>query len=694
MARFLGLKGTRLTSAISAICGLCFLCYGYAQGVMGGLLTVPAFLDRFPGMNIIDSSSFHNAWHTGLTVGIWNLGCCVSAILAIFISDSLGRRRTLLLGITLWTVGEIIQVSSYSIAQFIAGRAIAGFGNGFTTSTAPAYQAECVKSHRKGTILMISAGAFVSLGYALSYWFVFAFTYVNNTNAAWRVPLALQISFALPAIAMLLFLPDSPRWLILTGREQEALTVIAALNDDEPDAFEVRDEFLQIKDAILVMAQGTTSSLFSNKDRRGFHRVVLGFFVQIFQQGTGINLVLQYLSWIFFTRMGYSGWLSRLLASCSATTCFLASFVTVVGIDRFWGRRFLMIFGASAMSGCMILITITQYLWTIKQVYAAKIASTLFLFLFSVFFAIGWQGMAWLYQVEIVPLRIRGPANALSTLGNWVVNFTIVFITPIAFANIGYRTWIIFAVTNFSIIPLVYYLYPETASRALEEVDVIFFLADEAPGNAWLNAVRISLHEPLWFGKKGENRAALNYANSSWHRKLMGGSSATGSGGGSGSNNNEKRSRKDKHRESNGSDERTAVSSESDTIAAQLAEKHASSESPIDPMMYSNDLRANSPIHTLTTSLAPHHKNDSKRSSCQALTRSRSSEQSLGQELIAAAEEHQRVLAMSAMYHDESSSTDDEPAGRFSPQADPTMWDPELTPAPLLEDIWCENEES
>jgi hypothetical protein len=270
---------------------------------------------------------------------------------------------------------------------------------------------------------MITAGAFVSLGYALSYWSVFGFAYINNADAAWRVPIALQITFAIPAISMLFFLPDSPRWLILTGREQEALTVIAALNDDSPDGDEVRDEFLQIKDAILVMAQGTTAKLFSNKDRRGFHRVTLAFLVQILQQGTGINLVLQYLSWILLTRMGYSEWLSRLLASCSATSYFFASLITVVGIDRFWGRRSLMMFGAAGMSGCMILLTTTQYLWTIQDYNAARIASTVFLFMFLMFFAIGWQGMAWLYQVEIVPLRIRGPANALSTLGNWLINF-------------------------------------------------------------------------------------------------------------------------------------------------------------------------------------------------------------------------------------------------------------------------------
>ncbi|KAH8710157.1 general substrate transporter [Phaeosphaeriaceae sp. PMI808] len=520
MAKFLGLRGSGLTSAISAICGLCFLCYGYAQGVVGGLLTVPTFLEQFPQVDIVSDSSFHSAWLTGLTVGAWHLGCLVSAFLAIFISDYFGRRRTLLLGITLWAVGEIVQTSSYSFSQFLLGRVIAGFGNGFTTSTAPAYQAECIKSHRKGTA-------------------VFAFSYVSSTSAAWRIPIALQITFSVPPIIMLFFLPDSPRWLILTRWEQEALAVIAALNDANSNDFEVRDEFLQIKDATLVMTQGSTSELLSNEERRGFHRVLLAFFVQVFQQGSGINLVLQYLSWIFLNRIGYSAWLARLLASCSATAYFVASLVTVIGIDRFWGRRSLMMFGASGMSGCMALITVTQYLWIMYGVSAGRVLSTAFLFGFSIFFAIGWQGMAWLYQVEIVPLRIRGPAAALSTCGNWLLNFLVVFITPIAFNDIGYRTWIIFGATNLAIISLIYIFFPETAFRSLEEVDVIFFLADQAPGNSWLNAVRISLHEPLWFGRKGENKLILNYANSSWHHRLM---SSTKNGTRSRSNN-EKRGR-------------------------------------------------------------------------------------------------------------------------------------------------------
>ncbi|KAJ4299118.1 hypothetical protein N0V90_004362 [Kalmusia sp. IMI 367209] len=486
---------------------------------MGGLLTLPAFLNDFPQVDTIFNNTAYNAKVQGAVVGVWNLGCFVSAILTIFLGDYLGRRKTLMIGLTFWVIGEIIQSSSYSFGQFIAGRAIAGFGNGFTTATVPAYQAECVKSHRKGTILMISAGAFIAFGLALSYWLVFAFAYLSNFSAAWRVPIAFQIVFALVAFAVVFFLPESPRWLILTGREDEALRVLSALNDEDIEGPEIRDEFLQIKDAILVMAKGSSSSLTSNKERRNFHRTVLAYGVQVFQQMSGINLALQYLALMMYSEFSYSGWLARLLGACAASFYFISSFITVVGIDRFWGRRWLMIFGAIGMCTCMVLLAVPGYLWEDKRVGGTNIAQTVFLFGFLFFFAVGWQGMAWLYQVEVVPLRIRGPANALSTSGNWLFNFVVVFIGPIAFHNIGWRTYIIFAATNFAIVPLVYFFYPETAYRSLEEVDVLFHLANEAPGNPWLSVVKISLHEPLWFGKKGE--VQFNYEHSDWHQRYL-----------------------------------------------------------------------------------------------------------------------------------------------------------------------------
>lgn len=121
------------------------------------------------------------------------------------------------------------------------------------------------------------------------------------------------------------------------------------------------------------------------------------------------------------------------------------------------------------------------------------------LFVFNSFFALGWLGMSWLYPAEIVPLRIRARANGLSTSANWISNFLVVMITPVCFSSIRYKTYIIFAVVNAAIFPVVYFLYPETAYRSLEEIDGIFMKS-----TGWLDVVKVARNEPQRYGKNGE----------------------------------------------------------------------------------------------------------------------------------------------------------------------------------------------
>ena len=181
---------------------------------------------------------------------------------------------------------------------------------------------------------------------------------------------------------------------------------------------------------------------------------------------------------------------------------------------------------------------------------------------------------------------------------------SVVIITPIAFTNIGYRTWIIFAATNFAIIPLVYFFYPETAFRSLEEVDVIFALADEEPGNPWLNVVRISKNEPLWFGKRGEKRQDFQYQNSSWHRKLMGSSGSSGNGTGTGSDSNRVMKEKDQaaeefNRSLQPADANTGIVTSNCYAGQHSGYRPASPESPIDPRLSPPNSDEVSPTSTM-----------------------------------------------------------------------------------------------
>lgn len=512
---YMGLRGPALATVIGTVSGLAFFLFGYDQGDLAELLTVPSFRSQFPQTDTIGNpDDYQVANLQGITVGIWNLGCFFSAILTIFIGDKVGRRKTMLMGLVFLAIGEIIQSTSFSWAQFLVGRAVAGWGNGFNTATVPAWQAECTKAHRRGTLLMVTAGTFIAAGICFSYWMGFAFAWLDPSSAAWRVPIAIQLIFLLVAALMLLLMPESPRWLILTGREDEALRVLSALNDLPKDSHDVRQEFLQIKDAVIEMSKGTFGSAFSVGDYRHIHRTTLAVVLQVFQQMTGINLVTQFLALMFVQLYGYSGWVGRLLAACVGTEFLLASIVPVVGIDRFWGRRSLMMFGASGM--CVSMTILTAMLWLSTT--TGDIVSTVFLFVYCTFFAIGWQGMAWLYQVEIVPLRIRGPANAMSTAANWLVNYAIVQIAPVAFHNIGYRTYIIFAAFNFFIVPIIYFFYPETGFRSLEEVDVIFYNTNHQP-KPLLNVVKIAANEPFWYTKGSEG--SFNYEETEWHKKHL-----------------------------------------------------------------------------------------------------------------------------------------------------------------------------
>ncbi|KAI9694374.1 MAG: hypothetical protein M1820_008974 [Bogoriella megaspora] len=500
---------------VSVAAGLSFFLFGYDQGDVGGFLTMAPFRRQFPQLDTIgDPISLHRAQIQGITVASWNIGCFVSALLTIFLSDILGRKRTIMLGISILIIGEIIQCSSYSIGQLIAGRVIAGFGNGFNTATVPAWQAECSKAHRRGRVLMISLGSWLAAGLAFSYWMTFAFGYLDVSSASWRVPIAMQLVFALLALLLYSFLPDSPRWQILTGREDAALKTLSALGDLPTSDPRIHDEFLAIKDAVIQLAQGSFKMLFSMDENRYLHRIVLAYVIQVFQQASGINVVTQYFAMMFALRIHFTEWVSRLLAACASTTFFAASFMAVIGIDRFWGRRWLMLFGASGMCISMIILTVMMSVNTT----GARITEAVFLFFYVSFFAVGWQAMSWLYSVEITPLRVRGPANALSTSGNWIFNFVMVLIAPIAFRNISYKTYIIFAVTNAAIIPAVYFFYPETAYRCLEEVDVIFHAASLSK-RPWFSVVQIARDEPLWYGKDGE--ASFDYEQSDWHRQYV-----------------------------------------------------------------------------------------------------------------------------------------------------------------------------
>ena len=295
-------------------------------------------------------------------------------------------------------------------------------------------------------MLVMIEGALITGGICISYWIDFGFYYTEPSSVSWRFPIAFQIFFALIIVAFVMELPESPRWLILKGHEDEALNVLGALSGLAPDDEFIQNEFVAIKDVVAEMSKGSFSDLFTMTEDRHFHRTVLAYVNQVFQQISGINLITYYAANIYQNEIGLTPFVSRLLAAFNGTEYFAASWIAVFTIEKF-GRRQLMLFGAAGMSLSMVVLSIVN--WAALQKIGGAgpgVVAALFLFIFNTFFAIGWLGMTWLYPAEIVPLRIRAPANALATSANWAFNFMVVMITPISFATITWKTYVIFAV--------------------------------------------------------------------------------------------------------------------------------------------------------------------------------------------------------------------------------------------------------
>jgi len=212
--------------------------------------------------------------------------------------------------------------------------------------------------------------------------------------------------------------------------------------------------------------------------------------------------LITYYATLLFERLGIDDVKSRIIAACNGTEYFLASLVAIALIDRV-GRRKLMLFSAVGQCLTMVLLAILGKI----DNSATQIVSAVLLFVFNSFFAVGWLGMTWLYPAEIVGLRIRAPANALSTASNWIFNFVVVMVTGPSFSNIGWGTYLVFAALNAFIIPIVYIFFPETAGRSLEDMDIIFAIAY----NEGISPVKVSLRKNIPLAGSAEAERIMGF---------------------------------------------------------------------------------------------------------------------------------------------------------------------------------------
>ncbi|KAK0456788.1 general substrate transporter [Armillaria borealis] len=452
----------------------------FITGVFSGVLGMYTF-DQRMGSAVSDSKK------EGWLVAILELGAW-AGVLMTGSSD--------FLAVVVFCIGVIVQTTAMKPSSIYGGRFVTGLGVGSTSMAVPLYNAELAPPEVRGSLVALQQLA-ITFGIMVSFWIDYGTNYIGGTGAgqseaAWRIPLALQLGPAIVLGCGILFMPFSPRWLINQGRDEEALTVLSNLRALPKDDELVRIEFLEIKAQYLFEKEiseakfpqyqdpslGLHGYLSLVLDRNLLWRVAVGSLTMFFQQWTGVNAILYYAPSIFKS-LGLTGSTISLLATgVVGIAMFLATIPAVLFIDQL-GRKPVLVSGAFLMATCHFIVAIltSQFhdSWpSFIAISAAGWVACVFVWIFAMGFGYSWGPCSWIIIAEIFPLSVRGKGLSIAASSNWMNNFIVGQVTPSMLQHIGYGTFVFFGIFSFLGGCFILFLVPETKGVSLEEMEELF----------------------------------------------------------------------------------------------------------------------------------------------------------------------------------------------------------------------------
>ncbi|MCJ1262745.1 hypothetical protein MMC22_002615 [Lobaria immixta] len=470
-----------LMCAFSAFGGIFF---GYDSGYISGVMGMNYFIEHFEPLDASlagDKDKFVlAAWKKSLITSILSAGTFFGAIIAGDVADFIGRRTTVIIGCLIFIVGVVLQTASTALALLVVGRLIAGFGVGFVSAIIILYMSEVAPKKVRGAI--VSGYQFcITIGILLASCVDYG-TQNRNDTGSYRIPIAIQMLWAIILAIGLFLLPESPRYFVKRGKIDKATTSLAKLRGEPEGSEYIQQELAEIianhEYELKVIPQGSYISSWLNcfsgslwNPSSNIRRTILGTSLQMMQQWTGVNFVF-YFGTTFFQDLGT---ISNpfLIGLITTLVNVLSTPISFWMIERV-GRRPLLIWGALGMVVCQFIVAIIGVSPS-KHDPSAVRAEIAFICIYISFFASTWGPGAWVVIGEIFPLPIRSRGVGLSTASNWLWNCIIAVITPYMVGkdqgNLGTNVFWIWGSLCAICFVYAYLLIPETKGLSLEQVD-------------------------------------------------------------------------------------------------------------------------------------------------------------------------------------------------------------------------------
>jgi sugar porter (SP) family MFS transporter len=426
-----------LPAMVAAIGGLLF---GFDTAVINGAIV---FIKQQFGLS--DSQ-------TEIAASSLLLGCVVGASVAAFTSDRFGRKRVLLGAAALFTVSSIGAALPRNLMEFAVARLLGGVAIGIASTLSPLYIAEISPARKRGLLVSLNQLAIVS-GILLSYSVNYLLTGAGPANWRWMFAAA-----ALPSVLFfltLLFIPESPRWLMQKGREQEAEHFLAQIVGPQAAAGEI--------EAIRAAISEESGDLLDPAFRKAL-RIAIA--IALFSQFTGINTIIYYGSLVFLEHVPRQTASTALWANVIVGAInFVATIVGMLLIDRS-GRKPLLMSAFAGMAFSLVAVSVAIHFQ------AAGAIVLIFVLTYVACFAVGVGTGTWVMMSEICPTRVRGRAMSVATVALWCGTL-LVTLTFLSLVNLftASGVFLLYATVSIAAFLFVWRRIPETKGRTLEEIE-------------------------------------------------------------------------------------------------------------------------------------------------------------------------------------------------------------------------------
>ncbi|MGD2170044.1 MAG: sugar porter family MFS transporter [Chlamydiota bacterium] len=427
---------TVFVSIIAAIGGLLF---GYQTAVVSGALL---FLESHFDLTTLQQQ---------LVVSTLLIGALIAAILGGSFADHFGRKTSLLITSLLFIVGTYLLTGANSVFELLTGRFIIGLGIGLASLVVPLYIAEMSPAKHRGMLVSFNQFA-ITIGILLAY----IINYYFSSSQDWRWMFGFAFIPAVLQLIGLYFISDTPSWFISHGKKAKAMQVLEKTRRPKK-----KEEVLQKTN--ISRKEGRVKELFKAKVKAPF---LVGIGISVFQQITGINIVIYYAPRIF-QLAGFATAESAISATLSIGIInVLMTIVALWLIDRL-GRRPLLIIGIAGMATSLAILG-WSFLIELEGISYVAVGSVM---VYVSFFAISLGPIAWLIISEIFPLKIRGRAMGVAVFANWSANYivSLTFLTLVEILGTGVTFWFY---TTICLLALWFVIkkVPETKGKTLEQI--------------------------------------------------------------------------------------------------------------------------------------------------------------------------------------------------------------------------------